>query len=227
MTTEVVCPEEKEVACKRHGCRKKFKPSENHEKACRYHSGNPVFRDVMKHWSCCGKPKMLEWDEFLAIPGCCVGSHTTEKPGSTNYKEKPNENRPQKIETPSTNNDGQPPIRGQDTAATVKIKSIEEMNKEAEEKKKKEIEEKVEVPMKIWVSNTGQYMCIRPGCGKKYDPEDNVEGCCKYHAGKPVFHDRYKYWSCCPDKKSQDWDDFNAVERCAVGKHEPRMVPDK
>ena len=37
--------------------------------------------------------------------------------------------------------------------------------------------------------------CVHPGCLKEYYESENVEGCCKYHDGKPIFHDIQKGWT--------------------------------
>ncbi|KAJ5995339.1 hypothetical protein N7481_002316 [Penicillium waksmanii] len=39
------------------------------EEKCVHHPGNPVFHEGSKGWSCC-KRRVLEFDEFLKIPGC-------------------------------------------------------------------------------------------------------------------------------------------------------------
>ena len=44
---------EVELKCKRNGCKKVYKESENHDKACNYHPGMPVFSNLKKGWSCC------------------------------------------------------------------------------------------------------------------------------------------------------------------------------
>jgi disease resistance protein len=61
--------------------------------------------------------------------------------------------------------------------------------------------------------------CYRYGCGVLYREEDNVEGCCRYHEGYPVFHDCVKWWSCCPSRKHCDWEDFMAEPPCCTGMH--------
>lgn len=43
------------------GCRKDYFENENNETACSYHKGNPVFHDLKKFWSCCGK-ETHDWD---------------------------------------------------------------------------------------------------------------------------------------------------------------------
>jgi len=42
--------------------------------------------------------------------------------------------------------------------------------------------------------------------------------------GNPVFHDAIKLWSCCPDKKCYDFDEFMAVPGCAQGVHDDGVI---
>ena len=42
---------------------------------CRYHKGEAVFHDGEKYWSCCPQTKVLDFDQFMEIPGCMVGKH--------------------------------------------------------------------------------------------------------------------------------------------------------
>ncbi len=70
----------------------------------------------------------------------------------------------------------------------------------------------------------GSVLCTNFGCGKRFVPgRDDVDGSCTHHAGRPVFHDTYKYWSCCPTQKSMEFADFEKVPGCARGvhKHDP------
>ena len=65
-----------------------------------------------------------------------------------------------------------------------------------------------------------RYVCANKGCtAKNFIEEENGPEACKYHVGEPVFHDLKKYWSCCPNKVSWDWDDFMLLPTCAVGPH--------
>ena len=61
--------------CQRRGCQKDFKISENTNTSCCYHSGQPIFHDAVKFWSCCANTKCYDFDEFMAVKGCCVGQH--------------------------------------------------------------------------------------------------------------------------------------------------------
>jgi len=49
------------------------------------------------------------------------------------------------------------------------------------------------------------------------DSENHPESC-KFHLGNPVFHEGYKYWSCCP-KKTINFQDFLEIPPCSVGPH--------
>ncbi|KAL0371603.1 UNVERIFIED_CONTAM: Cysteine and histidine-rich domain-containing protein RAR1 [Sesamum calycinum] len=60
--------------CKNKGCGKTFKEKDNHETACSYHPGPPVFHDRMRGWKCCDI-HVKEFDEFMSIPPCTKGWH--------------------------------------------------------------------------------------------------------------------------------------------------------
>lgn len=52
---------------------------------------------------------------------------------------------------------------------------------------------------------------------------ENGEGACRYHPGKPIFHDLKKGWACC-NKIVYDWDEFKKIETCAIGRHDETVV---
>ena len=39
--------------------------------------------------------------------------------------------------------------------------------------------------------------CKRNGCRKSFIPSENNAESCKFHPGKPIFHDLKKGWTCC------------------------------
>lgn len=51
-----------------------------------------------------------------------------------------------------------------------------------------------------------------------YDPTQNHATACRFHPGKPIFHDIKKGWDCC-GKIVYDWDEFEKIEGCCVGFH--------
>lgn len=63
-----------EQVCK--GCKTTFTERDNHDTACNYHPGPPVFHDRSRGWTCCDV-HVKEFDEFLTIPGCTRGWHKT------------------------------------------------------------------------------------------------------------------------------------------------------
>eukprot|EP00928_Gymnodinium_smaydae_P050387 TRINITY_DN33947_c0_g1_i1.p2 TRINITY_DN33947_c0_g1~~TRINITY_DN33947_c0_g1_i1.p2 ORF type:complete len:160 (+),score=45.42 TRINITY_DN33947_c0_g1_i1:211-690(+) len=89
------------VRCKRFGCNKMFDPAKPDETVCVHHKAPPIFHETAKYWSCCQDRKAYDWDEFMKIPGCARGEHSTEDPkkkflGGCDVREA---NAPQKIST--------------------------------------------------------------------------------------------------------------------------------
>ena len=60
--------------------------------------------------------------------------------------------------------------------------------------------------------------CKHPGCGKVYRESENSDTSCKFHNGKPIFHDVKKGWTCC-NVVVYDWDEFQKIPGCTYGKH--------
>ncbi len=89
-----------------------------------------------------------------------------------------------------------------------KSKTVEEVEKLKKEQLKKEI-----------ANDSNLISCKRFGCQKKFDPTKNHDTACVYHESPPVFHETNKWWSCCPHKKGYDWESFQAIEGCKVGRH--------
>ncbi|KAL7531373.1 hypothetical protein ACHAWF_003739 [Thalassiosira exigua] len=58
--------------------------------------------------------------------------------------------------------------------------------------------------------------CVHFGCNQRF-PKGGPYPECKYHSGPPVFHETAKFWSCCPNKKAYDWEDFQSLPSCQSG----------
>jgi cysteine/histidine-rich domain-containing protein 1 len=68
-------------------------------------------------------------------------------------------------------------------------------------------------------------LCYRKGCGEKFNPLDNKEGCCRHHPGVPIFHDALKGWSCC-SRRSTDFTEFLNIPGCSYGQHSNEKPPE-
>ncbi|OWY99109.1 hypothetical protein PHMEG_00029954, partial [Phytophthora megakarya] len=61
--------------------------------------------------------------------------------------------------------------------------------------------------------------CKNHGCQKKFLEEENNDQACRHHSLPPLFHDMKKGWQCCSSKMVYDWDDFEKIEPCIIGRH--------
>lgn len=60
--------------------------------------------------------------------------------------------------------------------------------------------------------------CKNGGCKTSYDSPSSDDTFCVFHPGVPVFHEGYKFWSCC-QKKTSDFSTFLSQVGCETGKH--------
>ena len=70
------------VTCYNNACNmpgKEFNPAENHDTACLFHPGAPLFHEGYKGWTCC-KKRVTCFDEWLDMKGCTEGPHNPVKP---------------------------------------------------------------------------------------------------------------------------------------------------
>ena len=56
-------------------------------------------------------------------------------------------------------------------------------------------------------------LCYNRGCGKQYNPRENLEEGCQFHPGAPFFHEGFKGWTCC-DKKVSSLKIYNILWFC-------------
>ncbi|OMJ07200.1 Cysteine and histidine-rich domain-containing protein [Smittium culicis] len=61
--------------------------------------------------------------------------------------------------------------------------------------------------------------CLHKGCNKEFDLLSNADDSCQFHPGAPIFHEGYKFWSCCK-KKRLSFDDFMKEPGCSFGFHD-------
>lgn len=189
----------------------------------------------LKGWSCCNK-RVTEFDEFLKMPGCTFGKHTTEK------QTEPQAAKPAAApQATSVNKDGvevygtaAPAAAAASTAAATAAKPgasstvvqqatarMEELALPNDEKKKAEELEQEEDDLSVPV--TPGTTCKRRGCGKTYVDDATSRGTgseavCVHHPGAPVFHEGSKGWSCCK-RRVLEFDEFLKIPGCKEGNH--------
>ncbi|XP_005941994.1 cysteine and histidine-rich domain-containing protein 1 [Maylandia zebra] len=215
------------LLCYNKGCGQKFDPDKNKDDSCLFHPGAPVFHDALKGWSCCRK-RTTDFSEFLSIKGCTRGRHSDVKPqeplrpevSSDKGEIKHAEGREIIYQGPKSAEMLQKERPSSDEPMTKLPQKVSASLAQALEKldiSKRGENEKKESQAVICGTR-----CKNAGCKTVYQgPQTDME-VCTHHPGAPVFHEGYKYWSCCCIKTT----DFNAFldqKGCTMGKH--RWVP--
>lgn len=192
------------LRCKNYGCNQYFSEAENHDEACVHHTAPPIFHDTMKCWSCCKDRKAYDFESFQLIAGCTVGRHSTEvkKVSIAPSPNSPAEGAPAPVLKSIADFNTANPTAA--SAATSAVQTI--------------------TARKSTRNADGTARCQRKGCQKVFNVDENMGNCCVYHKGQPIFHDAVKFWSCCPEKKCYDFDEFLAVPGCATGLHDDGVV---
>ncbi|EDQ91650.1 uncharacterized protein MONBRDRAFT_31101 [Monosiga brevicollis MX1] len=201
--------------CQHRGCGQDYDPANNPDGCCKYHPGAPIFHEGLKGWSCCPK-RFTDFTDFLNYPGCASGAHTDEAPqdDSKDPNEALKELAQVKVDrlsleqrtAASSMRDGAPKVE----LPLKTTASLERALAQQAETAAKEIESQEVQP--------GQ-ACTHNACKGSYVDESSNEEDCFHHPGTPVFHEGYKYWSCCPKKKTYEFDEFLDFKGCTVGKH--------
>lgn len=162
-------------------------------------------------WKCC-KPRVLTFDEFLAIPPCTTGKHST-------VDDTPAE--PEKTEKTPASEEISLPERPavQPTPAPQTAPTPTPAPAPAQEESEED-DPSLEIPANA--------TCKRRGCNATYDasvPRDEEK--CVHHPGQPIFHEGSKGWSCCK-RRVLEFDEFMKIQGCKektrhlfVGKGKP------
>ncbi|GAA5902711.1 hypothetical protein JCM5296_001263 [Sporobolomyces johnsonii] len=207
------------VTCTRRGCGQQFDPDvEQGDAVCSFHPGHPVFHEGLKSWSCCSstnKP-VTDFDDFMKLPACATGTHSTEKP------EAPPKPLAEASSTPTATSS-----TGQETYGVVPQSStstappplppapkMEHRNGPPKPVSTEYVEEQDDPEVVI---EKGM-RCKRKACGHVYAGEERKDDECTYHAGAPIFHEGSKGYSCCK-RRVLEFDEFLRIEGCRTGKH--------
>jgi hypothetical protein len=62
----------------------------------------------------------------------------------------------------------------------------------------------------------GKVRCKNFGCQNSFDPNGEPTPC-THHKAAPIFHETAKWWSCCPDRKAYDFEEFMRIPGCTTG----------
>ncbi|KAJ5939757.1 hypothetical protein N7466_002891 [Penicillium verhagenii] len=193
--------------CVHKGCGKAFSDP---EEACLYHPGPPVFHEGQKGWKCC-RPRVLTFEEFLAIAPCTTGKHST-------VDDTPAPEPPKVTEEPPA-------------PAAVEVKTLPErpaitaIPPPSAPATPAPVEPDSDDPdLEIPANAT----CRRRGCGTTYTgsaARDDEK--CVHHPGQPIFHEGSKGWTCCK-RRVLEFDQFLKIPGCTektrhmfVGKAKP------
>ncbi|MCJ1273605.1 hypothetical protein MMC21_001398 [Puttea exsequens] len=162
-------------------------------------------------WKCC-KPRVLTFDEFLSIPPCTTGKHSTfddsplpDPPAPVNAPE----NVPLPLNSTSANgaSNNAPAARAPQAAPQTTAPPAPPAPPESDSD-----DPSISVPLDV--------PCRRKGCNSRSTVEsrgsrDTEE--CTYHPGGPLFHEGFKSWTCC-NKSALEFDEFMNFEGCKTKK---------
>ncbi|XP_060922473.1 cysteine and histidine-rich domain-containing protein 1 [Limanda limanda] len=215
------------LLCYNKGCGNKYEADQNKADSCLFHPGVPIFHDALKGWSCCRK-RTTDFSEFLSIKGCTRGRHSDVKPSDPLLPEVTSD----KGEIKQAN-DREIIYKGPKSAETLQRErpSSEEPKTKLPQKvsaslaqvlEKLKISDRAEMEQKESQTVMQGTRCKNSACKTVFNgPETDLE-VCTHHPGGPVFHEGYKYWSCCCIR-TIDFNAFLDQKGCTSGKH--RWIP--
>ena len=183
---------------------------------CLHHSGGPIFHEGLKGWACCQK-RVVDFDEFMKIPGCTTGTHSDEKPKEAAAPQQQQQQQSDGVNLVSTG--GNVEVYSTGGAAPVAKKEAA-TPRPAPAPKEPPVEEND--PADLVVAQGAP--CKRKGCTHFFDGDKDAG--CQYHPGEPIFHEGSKGWSCC-SRKVLEFDEFLKIKGCKQGKHRFSEPPKK
>lgn len=174
---------------------------------CKYHPGPPVFHEGQKGWSCC-KPRVLTFEEFMEIPPCTEGKHsTTDLPPKVEKKKQ----EPAVSDLAAATAElglavPRVPIAAPAAAAAAAPGAAKAAAPAAPAPETDDDDPSLEIP-------EGR-VCRRRGCDASYSKGASREKeTCVHHPGVPIFHEGSKGYSCCK-RRVLEFDEFMKIEGC-------------
>ncbi|KAH9951955.1 chord-domain-containing protein [Amylocystis lapponica] len=202
------------MRCTHKGCGQEYDADNNNAESCSYHTGAPVFHEGLKSWSCCSdvnKP-VLDFDDFMKIPGCTRGSHTDEAPKT----ETPTP------ATPTVNLKLASSQEGKETYSAVPsgLKPVGNTAPSPPPEPVPIVEEEDDLSVAVTVGTK----CRRNGCQVTFQSDDvdrigdGPGTVCRYHSMPPIFREGSKGYLCCK-RRVLEFDEFLKIEGCKTGRH--------
>ncbi|KAI1126188.1 Pyruvate/Phosphoenolpyruvate kinase-like domain-containing protein [Nemania abortiva] len=190
------------LKCVHQGCGKEYSDP---DEICRYHPGPPVFHEGQKGWSCC-KPRVLTFNEFLEIPPCTDGKHsTTDYPPKIEKKELATDVNPTKQSL--SDKLAEAVSAAATTANRAPLTPQPAPTAPPPPPESEDDEPSLEIP-------DGK-ACRRKGCNVTYKKgqQRSDDEKCVHHPGAPIFHEGSKGYSCCK-RRVLEFDQFMKLEGC-------------
>lgn len=199
------------LKCLHKGCGKSFTEV---DEPCTYHPGPPLFHEGQKGWKCC-KPRVLTFDEFLTIPPCTTGLHSTtvEVPTPVISAQDPREQKPPS--TPTTLPLPPKPVPIPNTPSTAAIPPLDPISSpnptplEPDDPSDSDSAEESKPPI------APDTPCSRRSCSAIFTASAprSAPDQCRYHPGAPLFHEGSKGWTCCR-RRVLEFDEFMKIPGC-------------
>ncbi|KAH9934685.1 chord-domain-containing protein [Fomitopsis serialis] len=198
--------------CTNRGCSQEYDSAENKGDSCTYHPGAPVFHEGLKSWSCCSdvNKSVLDFDEFMKIPGCTNGPHSDAAPKTDAAKPSTGAN----LKLTETQAGGKETYSTTLAPQQIALSSIASAPAAPEPEEEDDLSASVAPGTK----------CKRNGCKTLYESDganrkgDRPEATCTYHPKAPIFHEGSKGYLCCK-RRVLEFDEFLKIEGCKTGRH--------
>ncbi|KAL2889397.1 cord and cs domain-containing protein [Ceratocystis lukuohia] len=188
--------------CVRQGCGKAFADV---NEPCVYHPGPPIFHEGQKGWKCC-KPRVLTFDEFLTIPPCTTGIHSTTEAAAKLEEAAPVDqdeldlkiSKMNAAAAAAANVPGRKPVSAPQAVAATPPPPPESEDDDPS----------LDIP-------DGK-TCRRRTCGAAFKAGASRDGeSCVYHPGVPIFHEGSKGYTCCK-RRVMEFEQFMKLEGCTT-----------
>ena len=159
--------------------------------------GGQTCVDTAVGWKCC-KPRVLTFDEFLAIEPCTTGRHSEVDDTPT----------PEPVQAPDVPNGTHVNLGSLQESLPPRLPAAQAVPRSTASPAPPESEDDdASIPLKEGMT------CRRKGCGQTHTGGDRQEESCVHHPGAPIFHEGSKGWTCCK-RRVLEFDQFMNIEGC-------------